>query len=110
MNFEKTLYHQEHSSIKIDILLGFEEEVLKLDGYDIGKDVEKVWGDSDYEYTITVKGKSLTKLYRLRGIPLGQKQALVNSIAEKINGNFAYTLFMDYLQKHNIAFESFTWA
>ena len=82
MDFEKSLYHQDNGNIKIDILLGFEEETLKLDGYDIGEGVEKVWGDRDYEYHITVKGKSLKKLYRLRGIPLGNKQALVNSVAD----------------------------
>jgi hypothetical protein len=32
---------------------------LVVEGYDIGKTVEEVWGDSDYEYSITVKKENL---------------------------------------------------
>ncbi len=28
-----------------------------MEGYDIGEDVEKYWGDSDYEYWVHVKAE-----------------------------------------------------
>ncbi len=40
--------------IKVD-----EEGDLVFEGYDIGDSVEEYWGDSDYEYWLTVKADQL---------------------------------------------------
>ena len=54
MDYNKRLFTIDRTDIKVTIDLGFEGEDLKLDGYDIGKTVDEMWGDSDYEYSITV--------------------------------------------------------
>ena len=110
LDFEKQLYHLKNSNIEIDIRLGFEGDALRLIGYDIGKSVEDAWGDSDYEYEITVKDEGLIKLYGIHQILIGQKETLVNKIAETITGNFAYSMFEKYLDKHKVKYESFTWT
>ena len=59
----KTLYHLEREDIKINIVARFEKGKLIIDGYDIGKTVEEAWGDSDYEYVMTIPARSLPPLY-----------------------------------------------
>ena len=110
MLFEKKLFYLKTDRITIDICLGFEGDNLVLDGYDIGKVVEEHWGDSDYEYQITVKKKHLDKLYEINNLKNGQKKELVEAIAKKINGNRSYSLLQEYLTKNDIEFESFTWS
>ena len=44
MEFEKQIFFLKNDSIKIDIRLGFEDEVLKLNGYDIGNSAPEALG------------------------------------------------------------------
>ena len=39
-----------------------EDGDLVLEGYDLGKSVEKHWGDTDYEYWRTVKNEHVPKV------------------------------------------------
>ncbi len=110
MEFEKQLFHLINSTIEIDIRLGFEGESLRLIGYDIGKAVEEAWGDSDYEYEITVNNDAVMRLYEINNINIGQKEKLVNKIAETFSGNYVYSMFMKYLDKNKVKYESFTWT
>ena len=110
MNFEKQLFHLKNDNIEIDITLGFEDEALRLIGYDIGKAVEAAWGDSDYEYEITVKGDGLIRLYEVNQINNSEKEKLVNKLAEKFTGNHAYSMFRNYLDRNKVKYESFTWT
>jgi hypothetical protein len=72
------LYYFKNDNIEIDIKLGFEDDTLRLVGYDIGKSVEAAWGDSDYVYEITVTDVGLIKLYEVNQILLGQREMFVN--------------------------------
>jgi hypothetical protein len=110
LQFAKQLFYHQGEQIRIDIRLGFEGEKLKLDGYDIGETVREIWGDSDYEYFITVAGEALEKLYRLSGIEVGRKQELVDHLAKTFSLNEAFSSFREYLTASEIGFESFTWA
>lgn len=58
-----TLYYHEESEIKISIEAYFENEMLVIDGYDIGPSVKEYWGDSDYEYSIKVPADGVSFLY-----------------------------------------------
>ena len=52
--------------IKVTIEAYFNEAGgLVVDGYDIGKSVEDYFGDSDYEYMLTVPQPEVAKLYAL---------------------------------------------
>ncbi len=110
LQFAKQLFYHQGEQIRIDIRLGFEGEKLKLDGYDIGETVREIWGDSDYEYFITVAGEALEKLYRLSGIEVGRKQELVEHLAGSFSSNEAFSSFRDYLTANEIQCGVFTWA
>ena len=49
MEHKKRLFTIDRKDIKVTIDLGFDGENLKLDGYDIGKTVNEIFGDSDYD-------------------------------------------------------------
>jgi len=57
------LYAFSSADIKVTIEAYFNEAGgLVVDGYDIGKSVEDYFGDSDYEYTLTVPQLEVAKL------------------------------------------------
>jgi len=105
-----TLYHLEREDIKIDIIARFEKNKLIIDGYDIGKTVEEAWGDSDYEYVMTIPASSLPQLYRLLDVKVGDRRRLLKVLAERFHGNHCFSAIGDFLEENNIEHESFTWA
>jgi len=105
-----TLYHLEREDIKIDIVARFEKNKLIIDGYDIGKTVEEAWGDSDYEYVMTIPASSLPEIYRLLDVEVGDRRRLLEALAERFQGNHCFSAIGDFLEKNNIEHESFTWA
>ena len=105
-----TLYHLKREDIKIDIVARFEEDELIIDGYDIGKTVEEAWGDSDYEYVMTIPAKSLPQLYGLLGVEVGKRKALLKALAKRFHGNKCFSAIRDFLDQNSIEYESFTWT
>lgn len=57
------LYHYESIDINVDIVARFDGESLIIDGCDIAERVNEYWGDSAYEYLITIPPASVTQLY-----------------------------------------------
>lgn len=109
MDFKKQLFYLKTPQIKIEINLGWKDNTLILEGYDIGKTVEDLRGDSDYEYSISVKDAELENLYYLNNVEVGNKLLLVEAIASKINGNKSYSEFQTYLTENGIGYEAFSW-
>jgi len=105
-----TLYHLKREDIKINIVARFEEDKLIIDGYDIGKTTAEYWGDSDYEYVMTIPAKSLPALYRLLNVKVDDRKGLLNALANRFHGNKCFSAIGDFLDKNNIEYESFTWA
>ena len=105
-----TLYHLEREDIKIDIVARFEKDKLIIDGYDIGKTVEEAWGDSDYEYVMTIHDRSLPPLYRLLGVEVGDRKMLLDALAKRFHGNKCFSAIGDFLDQNSIEHETFTWA
>lgn len=109
MKHKKKLFSIDNVNIRVMINLGFDGEELKLDGYDIGKSVSDMWGDSDYEYSITVSEGELPRLYELNQVPFGNKKKLISVLAKFLSDNKAFTLFHDYLKENNIPFTCFSY-
>ena len=109
MEFNKQLFKLDSKAIRVTINLGFDGEDLKLDGYDIGKTVEEMWGDSDYEYSITVDSVNLEKLYELNEVEVGNKKKLISKLSKFLSINEAYSVFHDYLMENKIEFNSFSY-
>ena len=109
MIYTKRLFSIDREDIRVTINLGFDGEDLKLDGYDIGKTVNEMWGDSDYEYSITVESVNLIKLYELNKVENGNKKKLISSLSKFLSINEAYSVFHDYLKDNNIVFSAFSY-
>lgn len=105
-----SLFRHETPSISIYIDAYFDDERLIISGQDIGKSVDDWWGDSDYEYSLTVPADGVQKLYALLKVEKGDKRGLLEAIAARYNTNSCYSDFMAFLEKNNIKFEGFTWA
>ena len=86
---EKSKGDASYLDAKID-----ENKNLILEGYDIGKSPTEFFGDSDYEYWVTVKKefKDTLLLYLLK---------------ESFNTS---SDFMNWLKKRNIPYEFFNWV
>jgi hypothetical protein len=105
-----TLFHLVNPNIEVTIEAYFEEEKLVIEGYDIGKRVEEAWGNSDYEYSVTIPNKEVIKLYPLLKVKEGDKEGLLKAIASKYNTNTCYSTFRDFLDKNGIKSDGFSWA
>lgn len=105
------LFYLERPDIKISMEMYFTEKgQLFFDGYDIGKTVEEVWGDSEYEYTYVIEPDQVEKIYEIYDLKKDDKNALLAEIKKCFSGNNAYSLFGEFLNTHNIKYESFTWS
>ncbi|UCD32545.1 MAG: hypothetical protein JSV38_01185 [Desulfobacterales bacterium] len=105
-----TLYHLKREDIKINIVARFEGDELIIDGYDIGKTVKEAWGDSDYEYVMTIPAKSLPPLYGLLGVKVGNRKALLKALAKRFHGNKCFSDIGGFLDQNDIEHKIFTWT
>lgn len=111
MNSKILLFEYRNSSISITIEAYFSENGdLHVQGYDIGKTVEEVWGDSDYEYELTVHQSELPKFWSSLNFQGSDPEYLLYQLGQRFTGNTSYSEIMDYLQEHQIPFESFSWS
>lgn len=105
-----SLYQFKSPFISIYIDAYFDDGKLIIEGQDIGKTVEEVWGDSDYEYSVTIPSNEVIKLYALFQVKEGDENGLLKAIADKYNTNTCYSEFRDFLKENGIEYEGFTWA
>lgn len=104
------LFSLQKSDIKVTIEAYFNADGhFVVEGYDIGKTVESYWGDSDYEYSTTVSGENLKKLYEVLDVPDGSKEKLLDEIQKKFNTNSCYSEYCTFLGTNNIKSEGFSW-
>lgn len=105
-----TLYEFESPDIKISMEVYFnEKDELIFDGYDIGKRVSELMGDSDYEYKYTIRKEEVKKLANFFNIDINDKMAFLKAIKTRFNENDAYSKFGAFMKENNVAFEAFTW-
>jgi hypothetical protein len=109
MNATVTLYDYKTEDIHINVVARFENNDLIIDGYDIGKRVEEYWGDSDYEYTITIKKENIGPLIKALGVDDDQVLVL-QALVKQFQGNHCFSALGDFLEKHNIEHVRFSWA
>ena len=88
-----TMFQLSSPSISIYIEAYFDDEKLIIDGQDLGKLVEEWWGDSDYEYSVIVPSDEVIKLYSLMKVKEGDKEGLLNAIANRYHTNTCYSEF-----------------
>ena len=81
---------------------------MVVEGYDIGKTVEEAWGDSDYEYSITVKKENLDALCKALGIETGNQALILEMMKENFSGNEGFSSFGAFLSENKIDFDPFS--
>jgi hypothetical protein len=104
------LFRRETPDIRIYIDAYFQGEKLIIEGQDLGKRVEEYWGDSDYEYSVTVPGEEVIKLYSLMLVKEGDEEGLLKAIAANYHTNTCFSEFRNFLDKNGIMYEGFSWA
>lgn len=104
------LYQFKSENISIHITARFENGDLIVEGYDIGKTVKDYWGDSDYEYMVTVKKKHIPALCNALGIENNTDKEILKAIAGRFKGNHCFSEFRDFLERHDIVSEGFSWT
>lgn len=109
--------------ITLSVSIDPENGDLLWEGYDIGDDVEKYWGDSDYEYWLLIKGTFkqavLAALIREREregkssdtTPAADDELLLKLISEKYSDDpGAFTKFWDWCKDLGIPAEFSSYA
>ena len=107
---ERCLFFMEREDLQVEIKARFEDEKLVIDGYDIGKFVEQYWGDSDYEYMMTLPPESVAQLYKVLHVEEGNKELLLDVLAEAFETNECFSEIKDLLTKNDIHYEHFSWT
>lgn len=102
------LFHFHTPEIKVTVDAYFKNGNLVIEGYDIGKTVKEYWGDSDYEYTTTVHGGEVWKLYPLFNIQ-EDENLLLEALARKFNTNTCFSDFRNFCEENNVKYEGFSW-
>ena len=98
-----TLFRLESPDITKSILIYFNVKgQLFFDGYDIGKGVERFWGESDFEYDYTIESDEVEKLYPLFNLQVGDKPGLLKAIKDRFGVDEAYSLFGRFMEEHKI--------
>jgi hypothetical protein len=106
-----TLYELENDNIRISMKLYFNEKgQLIFDGYDIGKKVKDLLGDSDYEYTYTIEPEEVEKIFKYYGIAPVERMQLLIKLKDEFGKNEAYTLFGKFMEENQIKYDSFNWV
>ncbi|MCX6333004.1 MAG: hypothetical protein NT092_01705 [Bacteroidia bacterium] len=104
------LYQYKTPDISVRIEACFKNDKLIIEGYDVGKSVDEWFGDSDYEYSTTLAGEELEKLYLLFHVNRGDTEGLLKAIAEEYNDNNCYSRFRKILDENDIKYDSFSFA
>jgi hypothetical protein len=104
------LFSLTNDQIKITIEAYFSANgSLVVEGYDIGKNVEEYWGDSDYEYSFTVSPAEVSKLYRQLNMNPDSQDELLQWLQANYHSNSCYSDLRTWLDKNNIKHEGFSW-
>jgi hypothetical protein len=102
------LFSMQTEGIKIIVEAYFDAtNNLVIDGYDIGKTVEEYWGDSDYEYSTTIKPDEVKKL--CTALNLDSRDEVLSYLQFHYHANDCYSKIQALLDQLKIQSESFSW-
>jgi len=103
------LYQYESEDIRVSIEARWEGDSLIIDGYDIGKRVKQYWGDSDYEYSVSVPPRGVAQLCEIFGVTSENKKGILDALAFRYHSNSAYSDIVKLLDENKIRYEGFSW-
>lgn len=104
------LFAFETDEIKVTIEAFFGADgSLIVEGYDIGKTVEEYWGDSDYEYSITILPDEVNKIYAVLKIQPDDQAQLLSYLKQHYNTNTCYSEIRNWLDLNGVQHVGFSW-
>ena len=105
------LFRLERDDLRVSIDLSLDQSGrLVLEGYDVGSSIERVWGDSDYEYGFTVNLAAVNVIYDLMKVERGNQVQLLNEMNNRFGGNEAYSSICKFLESNNVPFTGSNWT
>lgn len=104
------LYHYQDETIKISIDAYFDTDRLVIDGYDIGPKVKEYWGDSDYEYILTIPPEGVDFLFKHLQVKPGDRDELLRVLAARFGTNSCYSDIRKLLDDHGVKSEGSSWV
>ncbi len=76
----------------------------------MGKKVKDYWGDSDYEYILTIPPPGIDFLYGYLEVVIGDRDTLLQALARKFNTNTCYSDIRKLLDDNDIISSGFSWT
>lgn len=96
-------------TISIYVTATVSDGQIEIKGQDIGKTVEKHFGDSDYEYFYSLSIEETSKLYRLLKTDLISDDCLIDLVSLKFSGVNGCKVFREFCERHDLIYSVFTY-
>lgn len=104
------LYIFRSDDINIFITASFKDGNLMIEGLDIGPKVEAAWGETDYEYIITVQQDQLENLCKVLNPVTTREEDILRQLANTFGGSTCFSDIQHTLKENNIAYSFFNHA
>lgn len=102
-----TLCEVELERVSIYVDASLVDGELHISGQDIGEAAEEFWGDSDYEYWLTIPEKDTRKFFKLICADSPGKDPLT-VLQKKFHGESAFRSISAFCKRHGIKAEFFS--
>jgi len=103
-------YHLDNDDIHISMNLILENGELKFEGYDYGKAVEELRGDSDeYEYHLDLDKENTAKLFKVLKIDDKTNKEKLEYIKKRFGKDEGFSGFEDFCEENDIKTKFFSW-
>ena len=101
-------FHSPELNVTIEAYFN-DKDCLVIDGFDIGKTVTKLLGDSDYEYSMTIAVDEVNKLYGILNLN-HEPGELLRWLQANFNSNKCFSEIKKFLTENQILFSYFSWT
>lgn len=106
---ELDFYNENRDDILIAITIALENEELILRGFESGKTVDSIWGESDYEYFLSLDQSNTKKLFEKLGVADKTDKQKLEAVRDKFSKGKGTRLLKEYCKKNNIETSFFSY-
>jgi hypothetical protein len=89
---EHVFHHQREPGDTSNRWMVLQDGVLTIEGHDLGRSVEEVWGYPEYEFVRTVEAAGVARVRTLLGVPAGA--ALLPALAARCPTSYLLEQFL----------------
>ena len=103
------LYDYKSPEIEIHVHASIIDGRLKIEGQDLGKNVEDFWGDNDYEYFYTLSENDTSMLHEALNETTNKNIPLLEKMKLNFSGIEGCRKFREFCEEHSIKYEFFSY-